>query len=486
MLPMLITFVIYFAIIFAMGFAGYRATKDRKDYILGGRSLGPVVTAMGVGASDMSGWLMLGLPGAIYAAGFVELWMAIGLFIGAWWNWYYVAPRLRAYSELAQDSLTIPSYIANRFHDKSGLLRGITGILCLVFFTFYSAAGFVSAATLFSTTFSLSYEQALYLSAGMIVFYTVLGGFLAVNWVDLWQGLLMLIALLILPILTWFAISADSAAQSIAPAASTLFAADNIVILSLLAWGLGYLGQPHILVRFMAAKALPELKTARRVCMSWMFLSLVGAMAIGYYGKIYFAKAPLENPETVFLILSTALVNPWITGVMLAAVLSAIMSTLCAQLLVSSSAFAEDFYATQFRSSASNKELLWVARAAVLGVSVVAFIIALKPDSSILQLVSYAWAGLGASFGPVILLSLLWPRMTRNGALCGLIAGGLVVILFDKLGEWYGGWFTLYEMLPGFIAGLAGGVIGSFVGSPPSAVEQQEFALIKEKVRKIA
>ena len=287
------------------------------------------------------------------------------------------------------------------------------------------------------------------LSAALIVFYTTVGGFLAVNWVDLWQGLLILFALLFLPLVTWVALSGETVIpvalmeNQHPPILETLFTANKLAIISMVAWGLGYFGQPHILVRFMAAKTVSELTTARRVCMTWMFLSLLGAVLTGYFGYYYFLDNPLPNPETVFLKLSVALVNPWITGIMLAAVLSAIMSTLSAQLLVSASAFAEDFYASRFRNSVSSNELLWVSRLAVLGVSIIAFVIALDPKSNILQLVSYAWAGLGASFGPVILLSLLWPRMTRNGALLGLISGGLTVIIFDKLGDWYGGWFII-------------------------------------------
>jgi len=431
----------------------------------------------------MSGWLMLGVPGAVYVAGLAKIWMPIGLLIGAWWNWYYVAPRLRAYSEQAGDALTIPSYLSNRFHDNSGLIRGLTGLVCLIFFTFYAAAGFVSAGLLFSTTFEMSYQNALILSACLIISYTTVGGFLAVNWVDLWQGLLMLFALLFLPFLTWNIISTEP--TRIVETRSlweTLFTLDKIAIISLLGWGLGYCGQPHILVRFMAAKALPELKTARRVCMTWMFLSLLGAVSIGYFGSIYFQHDPLSNPETLFLRLSTALLNPWLIGIMLAAVLSAIMSSVSAQLLVSASAFAEDFYATHFRKKASSDELLWVARIAVLIVSGLAFFIAMHPKSSILDLVSYAWAGLGASFGPVILLSLLWPRMTKNGALLGMFFGGTVVIIFDKLGDIYGGWFLLYEMLPGFSAGIIGCVVGSLIGKKVTSQELSEFGQMREKI----
>lgn len=474
-----ITFVLYFIVIILIGFAGYFATKDKRDYLLGGRSFGPVITAMGVGASDMGGWLMMALPGGVYASGLVELWMVIGILIGAWVNWYLVAPRLRAYSEQANDSLTIPSFLSNRFNDNSGVLRGITGVVCLVFFTFYSAAGFVSAGTLFSSIFDMSYLNGMILSAVLIVFYTTIGGFLAVNWVDLWQGLLMLFALLFLPLVAFSVVSQETVPALIEnthpPLLETLFSANKIAMISMLAWGLGYFGQPHILVRFMAAKTVAELSTARRVCMTWMFLSLMGAVLTGYFGYLYFIDNPLDNPETVFLKLAVALMNPWVTGLMLAAVLSAIMSTLSAQLLVSASAFAEDFYAAHFRKTATKKELLWVSRLAVLSVAAIAFMIALTPKTSILDLVGYAWAGLGASFGPVILLSLIWPRMTKNGALLGLFCGGVVVILFDQLDQWYGGWFAIYEIIPAFAAGLLGCVLGSLCGAKPGLKQQEEY-----------
>lgn len=493
-LPILVTYVIYFIIIMSIGIFASRVTKNLSDYVLGGRTLNGPIAALGAGASDMSGWLLLGLPGGVYLLGLSKIWMPIGLAVGAYINWIFIAKRLRIYTEIANNSLTIPSYFDNRFDDKSGLLRTVTAIVVLLFFTFYASSGFVSCALLFQTTFNLDYKTALMISATFLVLYTSIGGFLAVNWVDFLQGCLMLFALLIVPAMTVHAIG------GMEPTLNTLQqlhfdyhdifgSLTTVGIISLLAWGVGYFGQPHILVRFMAAKSVSVLPLARRICMTWMVLSLAGAIATGFFGIAYFAQHPLTNPETVFIVLSEKLFPNYLVGILLAAVLSAIMSTIAAQLLASSSALTEDLYHRFVRHyKGSAKELLWVSRLTVLLVALVAIYLATNPKSSILQMVSYAWAGLGASFGPVIVFSLYWKRMTHNGAVAGIIMGAIGVILWKYLEkqnftETLNAVFDIYEILPGFILSSIGIVVVSLLDKKPSAAIQQQFDTMLTQVK---
>jgi len=431
-----ISFIIYCLIIFAITAVGFYRTKTHADYVLGGRHLGGVVTAMGVGASDMSSWLMLGLPGAIYAAGLSEIWLPVGLLIGAYLNWLFVAKRLRIYTDIANDSLTIPAYFENRFIDSSHEFRIIIAAIILLFFTFYSAAGFVGGGLLFSISFNIPYIQGLWICVLVVVIYTALGGFFAINWIDLFQGLLMLFALIILPVMAFWQLGGvqetiSRVSQLDLNYNQVLAGVTPIGLVSLLGWGLGYFGQPHILVRFMAAQTAHNIATARRVCMSWMFLSLLGAVAVGFVGIAFFAGAPLDNPETVFLEMTKTLLFVWLAGIFLAAVLSAVMSTVSAQLLACSSVLAEDGYRALLRKSASQKELIWVGRSSVLLVTAVAFWLAYDPQTTILALVAYAWAGLGATFGPPIIISLFWQRMTKQGALLGMLLGAACVIAWE-------------------------------------------------------
>jgi sodium/proline symporter len=452
--PTTITFVIYILAMIGIGFAAWRYTRDLSDYILGGRSLGSFVTAMSAGASDMSGWLLLGLPGAVYASGVSESWIAIGLIIGAWFNWQFVAGRLRVYTEITRNALTLPDYFTHRFEDKTKILRVIAALVILVFFTIYCASGMVAGARLFEQTFGLSYDTALWAGAAATILYVFVGGFLAVSWTDTVQASLMIFALLLTPVMVimhagGFA-DAVQAINTLDVKYSDMFhGTTTIGIISLMAWGLGYMGQPHILARFMAISSVDAMPNARRIGMTWMILCLGGAVAVGYFGIAYFAANPQQgatvqaNHETVFITLSQVLFNPWIAGVLLSAILAAVMSTLSCQLLVSSSALTEDFYKVFFRPDASQKELVWVGRLMVLLVAVIAIVIARDPASKVLGLVGYAWAGFGAAFGPVVILSLLWPRMTRNGALAGMLVGALTVIIWRN-----GAWFGLYEMVP--------------------------------------
>ena len=453
--PLLITFIVYLMGILYLGVRGYRRTHDLGDYILGGRKLGPVVTALSAGASDMSGWLLLGLPGAIYLAGLSEIWIGVGLVIGAYYNWVFVAKPLRIHSQHANNSLTLPDYFENRFKDRSRVLRLLSAIVILLFFTFYTASGLVGGAILFENSFGLDYSIALFSGALIIVIYTFVGGFLAVSWTDAVQAILMLIALLIVPLSVIAGAGGSSSAwsqlQAANPQSTALFANMTFIsFVSLLAWGLGYVGQPHILARFMAAENPLQLVAARRIAMSWMLIVLLGSVSTGLAGIAYFSGQPLNNPETVFIALSQNLFNPWIAGIITAAILSAIMSTVDSQLLVSSSVISEDFYRVFIRPNASDKELLTVSRAAVIGIALLALLIASDRDSRVLDLVSYAWAGFGASFGPVVVFSLFWRKMTAQSAVAGMLLGAVTVVFWSNMS---GGIFDLYEIVPGFLFG---------------------------------
>ncbi|MGE5703899.1 MAG: sodium/proline symporter PutP [Clostridia bacterium] len=475
---LLVSIVVYMVAMLWIGYYAYKRTSNLTDYMLGGRTLGPAVTALSAGASDMSGWLLMGLPGAMFAQGLSSSWIAIGLTLGAYANWLYVAPRLRTYTEVAH-AITIPEFLENRFGDKSKMLRLVSGLVIMVFFTFYVSSGMVSGAVLFQNTFQLPYTTGLWIVALVVVSYTLFGGFLAVSWTDFVQGLIMFIALILVPIVTFFHVGGIGAAFSdihaIDPALLDIFRGTSLLgIISLFAWGLGYFGQPHIIVRFMAITSVKEMKKARYIGMGWMIFSIVGAMLTGLIGISFFAHYPtkLTDPETVFIELGKILFHPIITGFLLSAILAAIMSTISSQLLVTSSSLTEDMYRTFFRRSASDRELVFVGRLSVLLVSLVALLISLNKSDTILALVGYAWAGFGASFGPVILLSLYWKRMTRWGALAGMIAGALTVILwtrFPLLKE------TLYEMVPGFAASLLAILIVSMLTAAPSAERLQDF-----------
>ena len=473
--PTLTTFIIYLVVMLALGVIAYRITDNLSDYVLGGRRLGSGVAALSAGASDMSGWLLLGLPGAIYASGMSQMWIAVGLTIGAFLNWQFVARRLRIYTEVANDSITVPDYLENRFADASKILRIISAVVILLFFAFYTSSGMVAGAKLFEASFGLDYFTALWVGGLVIVSYTFLGGFLAVSWTDFIQGILMFCALLLVPMIavqvlggwgdTTAAVGSIDASFNDAFAGMTLFG-----IVSLMAWGLGYFGQPHIIVRFMAMRRASDVPKARAIGMTWMILSLFGAIFVGYAGIAFFSDSPLEDSEKVFIVMATTLANPWIAGVLLAAILAAVMSTIDSQLLVSSSALAEDFYKPFLRKNASEKELVWVGRGAVIGIALIALLIAGNPESKVLSLVSYAWGGFGAAFGPVIILSLFWRGMSRNGALAGIIVGAATVVIWKQLS---GGIFEMYEILPGFIACALAIFIVSSLSKPDAGVTEQ-------------
>ncbi|OAS85635.1 sodium/proline symporter PutP [Metabacillus litoralis] len=485
-LPTLTAIIIYLIGMLVIGIIAAKMTSNLSDYVLGGRRLSAGVAALSAGSSDMSGWLMLGLPGAMYLGGMGEAWLAIGLAVGAYLNWQFIAKPFRVYTEVANDSITVPDFFENRFRDGSKILRVVSAIVILVFFTFYTSSSLVGGAVLLESSFGMDYTLALWVGAAVILSYTFFGGFLAASWTDFIQGILMLLALIIIPIVVIYELGGwgetIQKVGNIDPSYLDITTGATFIgVVSLLAWGLGYFGQPHIIVRFMGIKSTKEIPKARLIGMTWMIISLFGAIFIGFSGIAYFAETPLENSETVFIMFSQVLFNPWVAGFLLAAILSAIMSTVDSQLLVSSSALTQDFYKAIFRKEATQKEEMLVGRIAVLVIAVIAILLGYDRDSKVLELVSYAWAGFGAAFGPVIILSLFWKRMTRNGALAGIIVGAVTVIIWSNL---TGGIFDLYELAPGFIFAWIAIMIVSLIGKAPSEEVQNEFDMFKEELKK--
>ena len=453
-------FVLYIGVMMGIGVYYYRQTKNMSDYFLGNRKLGAWVTSLSAEASDMSGWMLMGVPGFAYLAGLNAGWIAVGIAIGTWANWHFVAARLRQYTELAGNALTLPEFLQNRYKDTSNLLRIVPAIFILIFFILYTSSGFVAAGKLFETVFGMPFQYAIFLGAGSVVFYTLIGGFLAVSRTDFIQGVMMFFAILIVPICAAMSLGGfGETVLKIIEYKETLFepflkpdgtTLGAIELISLLAWGIGYFGQPHILVRFMAIKSTSELPQATRIAMTWVTLSLAAAVAIGMVGTVY-VTTPLEgtNSETVFLVMTNQLFPPIVAGLVLSAVLAAIMSTASSQLLVAASAFAQDFYKTLIRKDANQTELVWISRASVLIIASIAVFLGFNPDSFILDMVAYAWAGFGAAFGPVVLMSLFWRRTTRRGVIAGIIVGGVTVIAWKQLAL-----FGLYEIVPGFFFAL--------------------------------
>jgi SSS family solute:Na+ symporter len=476
---------IYFVGMLGIGWYAYtKTTEDVAGYMLGGRGLGPAVTALSAGASDMSGWMLMGLPGSMYVTGLSSVWLAVGLSIGAYLNYLILAPRLRTYTEVANDSITIPDFFENRFGDHNKILRTVSAIVIFIFFTLYTSAGMVSGGRLFESAFDLHYQIGLFVTASVVIAYTLFGGFLAVSLTDFVQGVIMFLALVLVPIVAFTDVGGVNTTmdivQEVNPTYLDIFKGTTALgIISFLAWGLGYFGQPHIIVRFMAISSVKELKPARRIGMSWMIISIIGAMLTGLVGISYVEKTgmKLADPETIFIKFADILFTPLITGFLYAALLAAIMSTISSQLLVTASSVTEDFYKTFFRRQASDKELVTVGRAAVLGVAIIAILLSLRPSDTILGLVGYAWAGFGSAFGPAILLSLYWKRMTRWGALAGMIVGAVTVLIWVNVPTLKD---ALYEMIPGFFLSLLAVIIVSLITKKPSNDVQNQFIEMKE------
>lgn len=485
----IIVFIVYLTSMVGIGVYFYRKDKDEgsglEGYLLGGRDLNPWVAALSAGASDMSGWLLMGLPGAAYISGFSAGWIGIGLAIGTWANWQFVSKRFRIYSEVSGDSITMSDYFENRFKDDSGILRMVSAIFILFFFFVYTSSGFVASAKLFGVVFNMSYVPALILGAVVIMGYTVLGGFAAVSWTDLVQGTLMIVALIGVPVGLISTLgglnNALDSVRDINPNLLNFFSNPEggslgfWATVSLMSWGLGYPGQPHVTARFMAIRSHKDTKAATVIGTVWVIIGLFTSVMIGTFGIAYFVNMPLQGTEVenVFMLLIQVMLHPAVAGLFLAAVLAAVMSTADSQLLVTSSSFTKDFYQVFFNKEATDEQLVKVSRISVFLISIVAFLLALNPESKVLDLVSYAWAGLGATFGPIVIMSVYWRDMTRNGAIAGMVTGGLTVILWPLLTS--GGLSEIYELLPAFIFAILAIVIVSKLGTKPNREVTDEF-----------
>lgn len=499
----IITFLIYSIGMLLIGLWTYKRTSSLSDYILGGRGLNSWVAALSAQASDFSGWLLLGLPGAVYASGLNGMWIGVGLAIGAYLNWQFIARRLRSYTERANDSLTLSEFFENRFRDKTYLLRVISAVFILIFYMIYVASGLVASGKLFVEIFDINFTAGLWIGAVIVIAYTFLGGFLAASYTDFIQGVLMFLALVIAPVYVIFAHLGGfsglwSALSNINP--DLLYAtqslnynvADGILwesagaagfigIISLLAWGLGYPGQPHIVARFMGIRSAKEVPKARMIAIIWIGFSLWGAILVALAGIAYFDQ-PLADPEKVFISLIPAVFNPWVAGFLLAAVLAAIMSTMDSQLVVACSALAEDLYKPFFRKNASGKELMWVGRIAVVVIAAIALVIASTGSQSVLGIVSYAWAGFGAVFGPPVVFALYWKRATGLGALLGMVVGGMTVIIWEMFPSVSAALAVpgLYSLVPGFFLACLVIWVVSLLGKPHPDVEAEYNQVLQD------
>ena len=482
----LLAIAVYLAGMLAIGYFAFKKTDDLDDYMLAGRELKPGVAALSAGASDMSGWLIMGLPGAIYLSGLVEAWIAIGLTIGAWLNWKFVAPRLRSYTAISQNAITIPSFFEKRLKEHSHLLRIASAIIILVFFTFYVSSGMVAAGKFFEGSFGWPYLVGMGVVTVVTLTYTLFGGFIGATLTDVAQGLLMFAALIVVPVIAVIQTGGVGATvtrlQNIDPDALNLFKGFGegntllwiVGIFSTAAWGLGYFGQPHIIVRFMALRSPQDAKAGRRIGITWMVLAAAGAIATALVGIGYFADSStvaLDDPETVFLKLSQIFFHPFVAGLVLAAVLAAIMSTISSQLIVCSSALVEDLYNMVGRDSTPKRQVN-LGRLGVLLVAVVAALIALDREASILDLVSFAWAGFGAAFGPIVLLSLYWRKLTARGALAGMVVAAAVVFAWGKTPMLHD---AMYEIVPAFLLNLVVAVVVSKMTYKKNALIEEEF-----------
>ena len=475
----LIVFIVYFIIVLVVGLYFFIKTRNggEKEYFLGGRKMGGLVSALSAGASDMSSWVLMGLPASIFTAGLGEVWIAIGLAIGTILSWILVAPRLRRFSIVSGDSITLPQYLTNRFKTSNKALQIICAVIFICAYAVYAASSIKACGTLFSTVIpSLDPRVAMYIAAAIIIAYTFLGGFSAVCWTDFFQGLLMLAALMLAPIIALFAIKGGEGALAAGDLAENYW---NMLpsgkldwtsissILTGLAWGLGYFGMPHIIIRYMAIKSPKEVKKSRVIGSVWTCLILAFAVAVGLVGRVLLGNT-LSDSSTVFISMARMLFPAVISGILLSAILAAAMSTADSQLLASASAFASDVYKPVFRKNAGNKEMIWIGRVVVIIISIVAVIIASSPNSgSIMSLVSNAWGVFGAAFGPVILLSLFWKKLSFGGTIAGIVVGAAVDILWLA----FLGSTGLYELLPGFAAGLIAAIVVSLIKAPSDDVQ---------------
>lgn len=480
-----VAMIIYLLAMVMIGLFAYNRTKSLDDYMLGGRDLGPGVAALSAGAADMSGWLLMGLPGALYLNGLIEGWIAVGLTVGAWLNWKFTAPRLRAYSKIASNSITVPSFLGQRLRDTSNIVRIVAGLVITVFFTFYVSSGMVAGGAFFESSFGMDYHLGMVIIAATTVLYTLVGGFLAVSWTDVVQGIMMLIALILVPVVGIIHVGGFSNLMSevnrIDPTIFSLTHGEGVLsgaailgIASALAWGLGYFGQPHIIVRFMALRSTAEAKQGRRIGIGWMLLSVIGAGMTAIVGIAVYQhdEGKLANSEGVFISLGQLLFHPFIAGFMLAAILAAIMSTISSQLLVTSSALVEDIYRAYTKRELNGADGVLAGRIAVGVIALIAALLAWPRSDSILGLVAFAWAGFGASFGPIVILSLYWRKLTSAGAIAGMVTGAVVVGIWGNIS---GGIFDLYEIVPGFLLNLIVAAVVSRATWKPNPEIDTEF-----------
>lgn len=494
----LVAFIAYMAMMLLIGASYMKTGKSTEDYFLGGRKLGGWVVALSAQASDMSGWLLMGLPGSVYALGTGQMWIAVGLFLGTVANWLIISGRLRRYTIVANNSLTLPAYFENRFHDKKRILLGISSVVIVIFFLVYTASAFASGGKLFSTVFGCSYHVSLTIGAVIILAYTFMGGFMAVCTTDFVQGMLMLVALVTVPVVA-FALMGGNVGPALEQTGVTATNFLNVMkngdnnfsaveIISQLAWGLGYCGMPHILVRFMAVKNQKELNKSKGIAIIWVAISLAFAVVIGVLGRAYLYPTILGadggSTETVFIemikqVFTVDIKLPIIAGLFLCGILAAIMSTADSQLLVTASSMSEDIYKGIVKKDASEEKVMKMSRYTVLGVAVLAYLIAWDPNSSIMGLVSNAWAGLGAAFGPTVLMSLFWKRCNLPGAVAGIVSGGLTVIIWDYIpligGQTLGAVTGLYSLAIGFLISIVLIVVVSLCTKAPDASIIAEF-----------
>lgn len=490
-----IAMVIYFVAMILIGIYGYTRTQTMDDFMVGGRSLPPLVAALSAGAADMSGWLMMGLPGALYLTGLVESWIAIGLLIGSWCAWKWVAPRLRSYSQVAGDSITVPSFMSARLKDDKYILQLVAGVIILFFFTIYVASGMVSGGVFFESIFHVNYHVGMVIVAGVVILYTLVGGFLAVSWTDMVQGIMMLVALLLVPIFGLVALGGLGVmTNTLNGLEGHMFsmigdgAAGKLSILNGLAWGLGYVGMPHVIVRYMALRSPKEAVAARRLGIGWMFLCVLGATMTALIGRALtenglagikdaLDKVKINPQESIYLIMGEKLFPAILAGFMLAAILAAVMSTVSSQLLVTSSAVVEDIYRGIKKRRLLGAKGINTGRMVVLAISVIAAFFAWFRTDSILGLVAFAWAGFGAAFGPVIILSLYWRKYTWQGAVAGMAVGAITVAIWGNLPDNVPMFFQVYEILPGFVLNLLVSWLISLATYKPNQEIDEEFNL---------
>lgn len=510
MVWVLIAFAAYMLVMIGIGALYMKKTSSSEDYFLGGRGLGGWVAALSAQASDMSGWLLMGLPGAVYAYGTGQAWIAIGLLAGTILNWIFVSGKLRKYTIKANNSLTLPSYFENRFRDTKRILLILSSVVFVIFFLVYTASAFAAGGKLFNLVFGVDYKVALTIGAAVILIYTFMGGFMAVCVTDFIQGMLMLVGVLAVPIVAFFLVGGTDnmialldASQVAGGSASFLNLMESggkpytfMEIFSQLAWGFGYFGMPHILVRFMAVKDDKEIKKSKWIAIAWCTLSLAFACFIGIIGRAYLHPTVLgqdgtTSAENVFIevikkVFMSDFSLAFVGGLFLCGIMAAIMSTADSQLLVTASAVSEDLYHKVMKPNADNKKVLWVSRVTVIVVAVIAYVIAIDPNSSIMGLVSNAWAGFGSAFGPLVLLSLYWKRTNLPGAIAGIVSGALTVIVWDYIpmvgGQTLGAVTGLYSLALGFVISLVLIVVVSLLTKAPSREIIDEFeAVQKEK-----